>query len=155
MTRFFTFLAGILIFFATGAGALSEAEMESRLKDLFNQFRCPTCQGLSVKDSEAGFSVQIRNKIKDMLQSGATDDEIRAYFVERFGEWILRSPPRQGFNLLLWFLPGLAMAAGLVFLFYKSRQWAKKQENELQEDLPLSPEEEKILEADLRRFHNL
>jgi hypothetical protein len=81
MTRFFTFLAGILIFFATGAGALSEAEMESRLKDLFNQFRCPTCQGLSVKDSEAGFSVQIRNKIKDMLQSGATDDEIRAYLL--------------------------------------------------------------------------
>ena len=134
--------------------AISDAEMESRLKDLFNQFRCPTCQGLSVKDSEAGFSVQIRNKIKEMLQSGATDVEIRAYFVERYGEWILRSPPKQGFNLLLWILPALGMAAGLVFLFYKSQQWAKKQEDELQNDPPLSPEEEKILETEMRRFQN-
>ena len=141
--------------FVFQANALTEAEMESRLKDLFNQFRCPTCQGLSVKDSEAGFSVQIRNKIEEMLQSGATDDEIRAYFVERYGEWILRSPPKRGFNLLLWILPALGMTGGMAFLFHKSRQWAKKQEDdERWQDPPLTTEEENILEKDLRQFQN-
>ncbi len=155
MTRFFVLMAGILVAFVFKVTAITEAEMESRLKDLFNQFRCPTCQGLSVKDSEAGFSVQIRNKIKEMLQSGATDDEIRAYFVERYGEWILRSPPKRGFNLLLWILPALGMIGGMAFLFHKSQQWAKKQqEDELRQDLPLTPEEENILETDMRRFQN-
>lgn len=155
MTRLFVWMAGILVAFVFEATALTEAEMESRLKDLFNQFRCPTCQGLSVKDSEAGFSVQIRHKIEEMLQSGATDDEIRAYFVERYGEWILRSPPKRGFNLLLWILPALGMTGGMAFLFHKSRQWAKKQqEDELRQDLPLTPEEENILEKDMHRFQN-
>ena len=129
-------------------------EMEDRLKELFNQFRCPTCQGLSINDSEAGFSVQIRNKIKELLQAGASDDEIRAHFVERYGEWILRSPPKEGFNLLLWILPGMGIVAGLLILFRFSQKWVQKQKAEAKVDSPLSPEEEKILQADLTRFQN-
>lgn len=154
MIRFVPLLIALLIGSASFGWAVSDEEMEARLKGLFNQFRCPTCQGLSVKDSEAGFSVQIRNKIEEMLRSGADDDEIKAYFVKRYGEWILRSPPKQGFNLLLWILPGIGIVAGFLILFRLSQQWTRKQKAEAKEDTPLTPEEEKILEADLKRFQN-
>lgn len=152
MNRFFALFLGCLLVLPALSSALSDKEMEARLKSLFNQFRCPTCQGLSVKDSEAGFSVQIRNKIEEMLLLGASDEEIKAYFVKRYGEWILRSPPKEGFNLLLWLLPGLAMAAGLFLLYHKSQKWVQRQRAESKEEIPLTEEEEKILEADLHRY---
>ncbi|MBF0279469.1 MAG: cytochrome c-type biogenesis protein CcmH [SAR324 cluster bacterium] len=154
MTRTVTLLAVFLLCMTSFGWANTNEEIETRLIDLFNQFRCPTCQGLSVKDSEAGFSVQIRNKIEEMLRAGASDDEIRAYFVERYGEWILRSPPKEGFNLLLWILPGIGIFAGLFVLLRISQKWVQKQRAEAREETPLSPEEAKILEADLTRFQN-
>ena len=152
MRHFFILFVGGWLLFPAGSIALSDTEMEIRLQALFNEFRCPTCQALSIKDSEAGFSVQIRNKIKEMLQAGASDEEIKAYFVQRYGEWILRSPPKQGFNLLLWILPGLAMAVGLFFLYRKSQQWVQTHKAESFEETPLTPEEEATVEADLRRY---
>lgn len=152
MRHFFMVLAGCWLLFPAWSWGLSEAEVEARLQVLFSEFRCPTCQGLSIKDSEAGFSVQMRNKIKEMLQAGDSDETIRAYFVQRYGEWILRSPPKKGFNLLLWILPGLALGVGLFFLYGKSRQWVEKHNAESQEEVPLTQEEQDLVEADLRRY---
>lgn len=138
------------------SGWAADPLTEARLKSLYDEFRCPTCQGLSVNDSEAGFSVQIRNKIDEMVASGASDEEIREYFVERYGVWILRSPPKAGFNLLLWGLPIVGIALGLLFLYVKSKKWVKKEQESLQQESesPLTAEEQRILEADMKRFEN-
>ena len=95
----------------------SESEQfGARFKKLSNELRCPTCQGLSVKDSEAGFSTSIKGKIRELMKQGKSDDEIIAYFVERYGEWILRAPPVSGFNIVLWVLPGTAIVTGLLWV---------------------------------------
>jgi len=137
---------------STQGWALSDDELGKRVKQLSNELRCPTCQGLSVNDSEAGFSVQIRNKVEEMMVGGASNQEIKDYFVERYGVWILRSPPKEGFNWLLWILPGVAIAGGLCLVYIKSKSWVNRQRSESQDFQPLTSEEEKVLEKDLKRF---
>lgn len=136
--------------------AMSDEELETRVKTLSNELRCPTCQGLSVQESEAGFSLQMRQKVKELLQSGKSDDDVKAYFVERYGDWILRAPPRQGFNLLLWGLPGVLILLALGLVLRQSRKWVKTQETRLAQPAvaPLTPEEQAILNTDMQRFQN-
>jgi cytochrome c-type biogenesis protein CcmH len=105
-----TLAAGLLA--AGPARALSPEEIERRVQIVTDDLRCPTCQAISVKDSEAAFSVEIRDKVQRMVVEGQSDDDIKAYFVSRYGEWILRSPRKAGLGLLVWLLPFAAILAG-------------------------------------------
>ena len=129
--------------------ATENEELEARFKELSKKLRCPTCQGLSVKDSEAGFSTSIKGKIRELMKQGKSDEEIMAYFVERYGEWILRAPPVSGFNMVLWVLPGAAIMAGLIWVLYRSKKWVEKPTMGI---TPLTPEEEQKIMDDLGRF---
>jgi len=130
--------------------AKESKEFEALYLKLTNEFRCPTCQGLSVKDSEAGFSNSIKNKIRELMKNKKSEEEIREFFVKRYGEWILRAPPKQGFNLVLWILPGTGILIGLMWIVFRSKRWKEDKNNE---DLPqLTPEEEQKLKEDLWRF---
>ncbi len=93
---------------------------ELRYEGLANQLRCPTCQGLSVLDSTAPFSNQIKSIVKDQMALGKTDQEVLDFFSTKYGFWILREPPREGFSLLAWILPGFFLVAGTIalWLFY-------------------------------------
>lgn len=98
------------------AWGLSENEIEQRTLRIAGQLRCPTCQGLSVKDSDAPLSRQIQDKVRRMVAEGQPEEAIKAFFVSRYGEWILRTPKKKGLGLVLWLLPGLALllSAGLI-----------------------------------------
>ena len=111
--------------------ASENEQFEVRFKELSNELRCPTCQGLSVKDSEAGFSASIKGKIRELMKHGKSNEEIMAYFVERYGEWILRAPPVSGFNMVLWVLPGAAIVTGLLWVLYRSKNWVEKPTEEI------------------------
>ena len=89
-------------------------------------------------------------KIRELMNSRYSDEEVRAYFVERYGVWILRAPPKQGFNLLLWGLPGIGLVVVLGVVLLRSKRWVRK-EQELGLP-PLSVEEEALIAQDLRRF---
>ena len=149
--RFLIWLLVLIITCAIPAMTLaSESEqLEARFKKLSNELRCPTCQGLSVKDSEAGFSTSIKGKIRELMKQGKSDEEIMAYFVERYGEWILRAPPVSGFNMVLWVLPGTAIVTGLLWVLYRSKNWVEKPTKEM---TGLTPEEEQKIMDDLSRF---
>ena len=135
------------------AQSLNEAAQQSRLRHLYTQLRCPTCQGLSVKDSQAGFSRKIREKVQEMVKSGKTDEEIKAFFVKRYGDWILRAPPKEGFNLVLWLAPfALLLIAGF---FTAKMVWRSTQEVKTSQELdsqPLSEQELQVVEKDFERF---
>tara|TARA_Y100000590_G_C15249122_1_gene836823 strand:- start:172 stop:702 length:531 start_codon:yes stop_codon:yes gene_type:complete len=126
-------------------------EYEARFEKLSNELRCPTCQGLAVKDSEAGFSSSIKGKIRELMKRGKSDEEILEYFVNRYGEWILRSPPVSGFNLVLWVLPVFAIVSGLLWIIFKSKKWVEKPTNGITQ---LTSEEEQKIMDDLDRFEN-
>lgn len=67
--------------------------------------RCPTCVAESVADSTAPLAAGMRAVIEEQLGQGRTPDEIRAWFVQRYGEQVLLEPPRRGLGMALWLLP--------------------------------------------------
>jgi cytochrome c-type biogenesis protein CcmH len=69
------------------------------------ELRCPVCQGESAAESNSGVAVEMRRLIAEMLKEGKSEAEIKAFFVERYGEWILYEPPRRGVTLWVWVLP--------------------------------------------------
>jgi cytochrome c-type biogenesis protein CcmH len=64
--------------------------------------------------------------IRERLAAGETPEQVKAYFVDRYGTWILLSPPRQGFNLLVWVVPFAGLAAGLVLVLIVVRRWSRR-----------------------------
>ncbi len=84
----------------------------SEARDIAAALNCPVCQGRSVADSPAPLAQEMRTLIEKKLEQGASRDEILQYFVDRYGEGILRQPPGRGFNLALWWLPVLVLLGG-------------------------------------------
>jgi cytochrome c-type biogenesis protein CcmH len=83
-----------------------------RADALAAELRCPDCQGLSVADSQTASAREIRRQVDELVASGATDDDVRAHFVDRYGEWILLSPTSPA----AWILPFAALALGVALL---------------------------------------
>lgn len=102
------------------------ASLEEQVHHLSAELRCPVCQGLSVADSPSGMANQMRDLIRERLQAGESPEAIKAYFVERYGEWILLAPKREGFNLLVWVLPFLGLGGGGVVLVFVLRRWRRR-----------------------------
>ncbi len=88
-----------------------------------DQLRCPTCTGISVRQSESLFSQQIRSAVIDQIEQKKAEPEIMQFFIERYGQWILREPPKQGLHWLAWLVPALFFSLGGLwvarFLFQK------------------------------------
>ena len=83
-----------------------------RADALSAELRCPDCQGLSVADSQTASAREIRRQVDDLVASGASDAEVRAHFVDRYGEWILLAPTSPA----AWILPFVVVAAGVGLL---------------------------------------
>jgi cytochrome c-type biogenesis protein CcmH len=112
-------------------------EREEMVRRLASELRCPVCQGLSVQDSPTELSMQMKAVIRGQLEQGKTPDEVRAYFVARYGEWILLKPEASGFNLVIYFLPLVMLLAGGVWVAFTVRRWRQRGES-----MPPLPAEE-------------
>jgi cytochrome c-type biogenesis protein CcmH len=101
----------------------AESTLDARTRELASQLRCPVCQGLSLQDSPSELSQQMRDVVRQQLAAGKTPAEIRAYFVGRYGEWILMRPEPHGFNWVVYALPLVLLAGGAWFLVFAVRKW--------------------------------
>ncbi|HWN04139.1 MAG TPA: cytochrome c-type biogenesis protein [Candidatus Dormibacteraeota bacterium] len=99
---------------------------EDTVHEVASQLRCVVCQSLSVADSPSETANQMRGIIRERLASGDSPEQVKAYFVEKYSLWILLSPPRQGFNLLVWVVPFAALGAGLVLVLLLVRRWSRR-----------------------------
>ena len=99
---------------------------ERTVTDIAAQLRCVVCQSLSVADSPSETAHQMRGVIRERLAAGETPDQIKAYFVEKYGEWILLAPPRRGFNLLVWIVPYAGLLAGVLLVIVVVRRWSRR-----------------------------
>jgi cytochrome c-type biogenesis protein CcmH len=97
--------------------------LDQRVHDVASQLKCPVCQGESVADSPAQISQQMRAVIRQQLQSGRSEQQIIQYFIDRYGQQIVWSPPWQGFTLLAWLVPIALLLGGAVLLFTVLREW--------------------------------
>jgi cytochrome c-type biogenesis protein CcmH len=96
-----------------------EPALEARVHKLGKEIRCPMCQGLSVADSNSSSARAQVDKIRELVAEGKSDEEIRDFFVSRYGEWALLEPVKSGFNLVLYAAPFALLAMGLGVLFWR------------------------------------
>ena len=101
----------------------SRQTLDQRVHDVALQLKCLVCQGESVADSPAMLSLQMRGIIRQQLQSGKSEQEVIQYFVSRYGDRILLSPPMQGITLLAWIIPIALMIGGALLVFFVLRSW--------------------------------
>lgn len=104
------------------AVGLRPASGDERARRLEAELRCPVCQGLSIADSPAVLAGEMRGVVAQRVAAGESDAGIRAYFVERYGQWILLVPDAAGANLLLWAAPGLLLLGGAAVLVARTRR---------------------------------
>jgi cytochrome c-type biogenesis protein CcmH len=111
-------LAALLVAFCGLAFAQAEevahpdAKVEQRLKDLGEELRCLVCQNETIAASQAPLALDLRNEIRGMIKEGRSDDEIRAYLVARYGDFVLYKPPFKPVTILLWVGPFALLALG-------------------------------------------
>jgi cytochrome c-type biogenesis protein CcmH len=100
--------------FAVDPTVLPNEELQQRYEELTHGLRCMQCLNNSIADSPVGLASDLRRDVKELLIAGKTDDEIRAYMVQRYGNVILFTPPMSGSSIWVWVLPAVAAVAGLL-----------------------------------------
>ena len=109
-----------LIFFTFKIYAIEN--IDERVKNLTLELRCMTCQNQSIYDSDAEFSNDIKKIVKQKLQEGESERDIKKFLVERYGEYILFRPLMNYNNIFLWGFPFILLIFGLFFVLIKSKQ---------------------------------
>lgn len=94
----------------------SSPTLESRYHQLSQELRCPKCQNQNIADSNAPISKDLRQLVYQQLEAGASDEQIRADLVARYGEFVRYRPAQEGVTLLLWLFPIALLALGLFFV---------------------------------------
>ena len=108
---------------AVDSGRTANPELEALTRRVASELRCPVCQGLSINDSPAELAVQMKDLIRDQLASGRTPDQVKEYFIGRYGEWVLLAPEPRGVNLAVYVLPVLALVVGGALIALAVRRW--------------------------------
>jgi len=91
--------------FAQPAPSTPPPDFPARVFEIARELRCPVCQGESTAESNASVAVEMRRIIYEQLAQGKTEAEIRQFFVQRYGDWILYEPPVRGVTLWVWLSP--------------------------------------------------
>ena len=99
--------------------------VEARLKNLSTELRCLVCQNSTLADSDAPLAQDLRNEIRKLIETGKTDEEVVAYLVARYGDFVTFRPPVNASTALLWFGPFIMLIIGLITLIVVLKKRAK------------------------------
>ena len=104
--------------------ASANPALEARMMVLAAELRCLVCQNQTIADSHAGLALDLRQQIREMLAKGMTEDQIRSYMTERYGDFVLYNPPFKASTVVLWVGPAVLMvgALGALVLVLRRRQ---------------------------------
>ena len=103
----------VLTLLLAPAQALGQSLEEIRAKALYNELRAVVCAGQSIAESNAELAQDMRAQVDRLILAGQSDAEIRSWFVERYGDAVLMTPPLSALTLGLWFGPVLIFVLGL------------------------------------------
>lgn len=121
----------------------SSPDLEARYHTLSQELRCPKCQNQNIADSNAPIARDLRVVLYEQLEAGASDEEILAYMVARYGEFVRYRPGVDRNTLFLWAAPALLLVAGAGIVVRQARRGGKRAE-------PLSATEQEEISRLLR-----
>jgi cytochrome c-type biogenesis protein CcmH len=108
------------------AASVTDSALDARTTAVASTLRCPVCQGESIQDSPSELAKQMRAVVKDRLRAGESPEQIKAYFVSRYGEWILLEPKMTGLNVALYVLPVVLILGGLALIVILVKRWTSQ-----------------------------
>jgi cytochrome c-type biogenesis protein CcmH len=114
--------------------AFDDPVLQHRYESINRELRCLVCQNQTIADSNATLAADLRREVRDMIAAGKTDDEIRDFMIERYGDFVLYRPRMTAQNFLLWAAPVLLLLIAAVVLVRVVRRRA--QESEIEPDGP-------------------
>lgn len=105
---------------------LQDPVLEARARALDHELRCVKCQSEAIASSNADWAKDARRMVRELITEGLTDEEVKAWFQARYGDFVLMEPPHTGSNLILWWAgPGLLLLGlGAAWLTVRSRSRA-------------------------------
>ncbi|MDX2379480.1 MAG: cytochrome c-type biogenesis protein CcmH [Acidimicrobiia bacterium] len=138
----------VLAFLVVGATRSTGPETpQERVEDITKRVACPICDGESVFESRNNASRDIRNQVTVLVDSNELgDDEIIGFIETRYGADVLLVPKASGFDALIWVLPAVGFAAGVIGLTIAFLRWRREAENTLDP----TDEDRELVEAALR-----
>lgn len=99
--------------------------LERQTHALNKAIMCPVCPGESIDQSQNPLAVSMRGIVAEKLSDGWTDQQIKDFFVERYGPSVLLEPPREGIGLAAWLLPPVAVVVA-VFAVFLGLRWMRR-----------------------------
>jgi len=121
LSAFALFLAAIMSFTLACASDEELPTLEARAQEINKTVMCPVCPGESIDQSQHPRAKAMRGVVDEKLAEGSTNDEIREFFVERYGPSVLLEPPREGLNWLVWVVPPVGILAAAIALYFVLR----------------------------------
>jgi len=109
----------------TGSASSDVPELEQQAYSLNQAIMCPVCPGESIDQSQNPLAVQMRAMVIDKLATGWSDQQIKDFFVERYGPSVLMAPPTDGISLAAWIVPPATMLGAVIALLLALR-WMRR-----------------------------
>jgi len=106
--------------------AFDDPVLQHRYESLNRELRCLVCQNQTIADSNATLAADLRREVRDLIAAGKTDDEIRDFMIERYGDFVLYRPRMTGQTLLLWAAPALLLLISAIVVVRIVRRRAQE-----------------------------
>jgi len=133
------------------AAVQDETDVDIQVREIAKTLRCTVCQTENIWESGAPLAQQMRGVIRDRIALGHSTEEIRAYFLSRYGDYILMEPPKHGVNWLIWVAPFLLLVIGGFFLYKEVTHWVRDTPTPpSQPEPPLDDRARKRIERELK-----
>ena len=142
MTVLLVVLLAVPAFAVTPDEMLKDTVQEHRARDIGRDLRCLVCQNQSIDDSDADLARDLRIIVRERILAGDSDQQVRKFVVDRYGDYVLLNPPFKAGTLVLWLGPFVLFVGALAVVrgFYRRRRALPEQ------PVPLSAEERKRLD---------
>lgn len=102
----------------------ADAALEARVQKLGEELRCLVCQNQNIADSHADLALDLKQQLREQIAAGRSDDEIKQYMVDRYGDFVLYRPPLKASTLLLWAGPFVLLVVVVLLLLRRLRSRA-------------------------------
>ncbi len=119
-----------------------------RAHDIGATVACPQCVGQSVVESDVAIAREIRAEIGRLVVAGHSDDDIRARFAERYGDWVILTPSTSGVSGLVWVIPVVGLIVGVGLLAVTLNRWRRASTS----DEAVSDEDRELVESARNRM---